>query len=257
MSTDFVQMNSGTIENASNTATSDFATGTASDTATDGFAANTANISTMSATSESAEATEEDTRTPEEIFREARESVVNCLNANHANTLALIEVLKHCPEARPYREVEEELYDLPAMSLTHQNPHTLSLMLVKAGGLEQIMVEEDPEEQIDQPTDYLLCITPAGQAALEDFEPVNRFSRLTADEPSTYRALYRKVLGLCDGGAKTSSIEDALEGEDAMRDPKQVYPGYFISKLETVGAINWENKSWKTTESGTKLAAAL
>ncbi|MBD9214073.1 MAG: hypothetical protein EGQ22_01015, partial [Senegalimassilia anaerobia] len=81
--------------------------------------------------------------TPEAQALAERLEVERALTANHANTLPMLEILRACaaaPEPRPYREVEDEVYDLPAMSLSHQNAHTLSLMLVKCGALEQIEV---------------------------------------------------------------------------------------------------------------------
>ena len=38
--------------------------------------------------------------------------------------------------------------------------------------------------------------------------------------------------------------------------PKQIYPGYFISKLETVDGISWDG-AWRTTEAGQRMRALL
>lgn len=38
--------------------------------------------------------------------------------------------------------------------------------------------------------------------------------------------------------------------------PKRVYAGYFISKLEHVGAIAWSD-AWHTTDDGRRIVAAL
>lgn len=230
--------------------------------------------------------------TPEAQALAERLEVERALTANHANTLPMLEILRACaaaPEPRPYREVEDEVYDLPAMSLSRQNAHTLSLMLVKCGALEQIEVPEQPAEggevagdagsaandsaaaigeqdassaelddepQLeDQPIDYLLGITPAGAAALETFEPVKRFNRMLAGEPSTYHDIYRKVLTLCESGQTMDDIESALVSEPAMRVPKTVYAGHFVSNLETVGGIAWEQNRWKTTTHGLQMAS--
>ncbi len=85
---------------------------------------------------------------------DARPAIRACLKANHANTLALLDCLRACdvaPEdARPYREVEEELAGVPSMDLTLQTPHTLIGLLVKAGGIVSVPVEgptaPQPEE---------------------------------------------------------------------------------------------------------------
>lgn len=88
----------------------------------------------------------EGTAAPAEEPVDALPAILKCLNANHANTLALLDCLRACdvaPEdARPYREVEEGLLGATSMGLTMQTPHTLIGMLVKAGGIKSVPVEE-------------------------------------------------------------------------------------------------------------------
>ena len=88
----------------------------------------------------------EETAAPAEEPVDALPAILKCLNANHANTLALLDCLRACDvapeEARPYREVEEELLGAASMGLTMQTPHTLIGMLVKAGGIKSVPVEE-------------------------------------------------------------------------------------------------------------------
>ena len=228
---------------------------------------------------------------------EARLNVERALNANHANTLPMLEILRAFEPGKPraYREFEDEVYDLPVMNLSHQNAHTLSLMLVKCGALEQIFVEEETgkgacdiqeasdsekaaassQESVeafiesfedepadnkaleDKPVDYLLAITPAGSAALETFEPTKRYGRMLAAEPDSYREVYKEVLNMCMSGSKIPDIEDKLETMEALHEPKRVYAGHFISNLETVAGITWDEAAglWKTTESGKNMAA--
>ena len=223
----------------------------------------------------------------------ARLRVERALTANHANTLPMLEILRACDadEARPYREIEDEVYDLPVMQLSHQNAHTLSLLLVDCGALEQTFVEEDPSGECvaavavvddavapvagvgaaepadpaadpepsqleDQPVDYLLGITSAGRAALDIFEPTKRYQRMMAGEPVSYREVYRTVLSLCEQGMRMDDIEARLAGMPAMRTPKLVYAGHFVSNLETVDGIAWDDAArlWKTTPHGLKMA---
>ena len=51
-------------------------------------------------------------------------------------------------------------------------------------------------------------------------------------------------------------MEAALAGHPALTNPKRVYAGYFISKLEHVGAIAWTD-AWRITEDGKRIIAAL
>ena len=197
---------------------------------------------------------------------------------------------------RPYREVEEELLSSPAFDISMQTPHTLLGFLIADGGIEKIEVELEAEAQVqpqeernleaasldaasspsdacvkedvmpavagetggpDKPVDYLLRTTKQGEAILAEFDSVARFERLLSDEPEGYLEAYLIVLDTCaDEGASLKAVEAALAGHPALTNPKRVYAGYFISKLEHVGAIAWTD-AWRITEDGKRIIAAL
>ena len=226
--------------------------------------------------------------TPEETM----EALRACLAANHANTLAYLACLKACAgDPRPYREVEEELLAAPAFDISSQTPHTLLGFLIQDGGIERIDAGPEPEAQgaadsepansasptslatpattaqaapaqddaagASQPIDYLLRTTAEGRAILAEFDSVSRFEHLLASEPEGYLDAYLVVLDTCaDDGASLKEVEAALAGNPALTNPKRVYAGYFISKLEHVGAIAWSD-AWHTTEDGQRIVAAL
>lgn len=213
--------------------------------------------------------------TAEEVVHTYAE-VRAAVTANRANTLALLGCLREVLEARPFREAEAAVEGSRAMALTMQNPHALYAILLKCGAVESIPVPEDdaaiaeaPVDDAaaadahaeagdlpDQPTDYLLAITDLGREALDEFEPAKRFGELLAGEPEGYRSAYDTVLACCEEGASKAAIEAALTGHPALAFPKQVYPGYFISKLETVDGISWDGV-WRTTEAGQRMRALL
>ncbi len=230
-------------------------------------------------------------RTPEETAAALRAR----LAANHANTLAYVACLKACTgNQRPYREVEEELLSSPAFDISMQTPHTLLGFLIADGGIEKIEIEPEAEVQAqeernleaaspdaasspsdacaeedvmpavagetggpDKPVDYLLRTTKQGEAILAEFDSVARFERLLSDEPEGYLEAYLIVLDTCaDEGVSLKAVEAALAGHPALINPKRVYAGYFISKLEHVGAIAWTD-AWRITEDGKRIIAAL
>ena len=109
----------------------------------------------------------------------------------------------------------------------------------------------------DKPVDYLLSTTKQGEEILVEFDSVARFERLLSDEPEGYLEAYLIVLDTCaDEGASLKAVEAALVGHPALTNPKRVYAGYFISKLEHVGAIAWTD-AWRITEDGKRIIAAL
>lgn len=182
------------------------------------------------------------------------------IESNRANALPLCACLKVCMTRMPYREAETILADVPVMDMSLQNPHALVGILIESGGIEAVNVpeaarsEDEPIE--DQPVDYLLETTDAGRRALECFEPVSRFAEMVAEEPAGYAAVYAMVLQRCEGGAKLPDVESMLQGVEAMVHPKQVYPQYFVSRLETVGGLVW-NGSWNTTEDGRRMLVSI
>lgn len=191
------------------------------------------------------------------------------VTANRANTLALLGCLREVLEALPFREAEAAVEGSRAMALTMQSPHALYAILLKCGAVESIPVPEDDAaaaeaveahaeagDLLDQPTDYLLRTTDLGRAALAEFEPAKRFEELLAAEPEGYRSAYGAVLACCEAGASKAAIEEALAGHPALAFPKPIYPGYFISKLETVDGISWDGV-WRTTEAGQRMRALL
>ena len=125
-----------------------------------------------------------------------------------------------------------------------------------AADAEAVEAHAETGDLPDQPTDYLLAITDLGREALDEFEPAKRFGELLAGEPEGYRSAYDTVLACCEEGVSKAAIEAALAGHPALAFPKQVYPGYFISKLETVDGISWDGV-WRTTEAGQRMRALL
>lgn len=188
------------------------------------------------------------------------DAVVKRLNANRANTLALCAVLAVCERRMPYRDAEALIDKRPELNLSTQNAHALLRIMVDCGGVEAVEVPEPAyapgEEKQDRPIDYTVETTAAGRAALARFEPAKRFADVLRDEPAAYAQAYAAVLALCEDGATKAAIEQALEGDPALGDPKQVYPSYFISKLETVGGLTWDG-SWKTTDAGRQMLAMV
>lgn len=193
-------------------------------------------------------------------FDETVAKITKHIRANHANVLPLCACLSVCIDCMPYREAEAIINALPVMGVSLQNAHVLIDILVKAGGIESVEIPE-PEyeegvEREDQPIDYTLQTTDAGKAALAEFEPTKRFSELLETEPSNYAHGYATVLHLCQNGAKKDDIENTLQGDDVLNTPKEIYPSYFISKLETIGGLVW-NGLWITTEAGRQMLAMV
>ncbi len=136
-------------------------------------------------------------------------------------------------------------------------PAALVFATASESGAAQPAPEAPASAPADQPVDFLLATTPAGRAVLAEYDVAARLERLVASEPEGYLDAYLVVLDACEGeGATLKQIEASLCGHPALVSPKRVYAGYFISKLETVGAIAWRD-AWHITDDGQRALEAL
>ena len=224
---------------------------------------------------------------------DAYKRTYEAIASNHGTAHALLDTLRACDvaaaDARPYREVEEELSALPSVAESTQGPHTLLDILVRTGGIATIEVPEATEgacsspiskaggadeasseptavatgevaaQPQDQPVDMLVRTTEEGREVLAAFDPVGRFEAMLAGEPAGYADAYALVLATCDSderGVSRRDVERALAGNPALTDPKRVYPSYFISRLESIEGLVWDG-AWHTTDAGERMLGVL
>ncbi len=193
-------------------------------------------------------------------FQETVEAVAARIRSNRANSLGLCACLAVCDASVPYREAEALIAERPELRLSTQNAHVLLQIMIDCGGVAVTDVpelgDEAGEVKQDMPIDYTVQTTEAGREALRQFDPSKRFRQTLNEDPEVYGQVYAAVLELCLHGARKADIEQMLQGNQALNDPKQVYPSYFISKLETIGGLVWDG-SWKTTEAGRQMLSMV
>lgn len=193
-------------------------------------------------------------------FNEAVEAIVKRFMSNHGNSRAFYACLSVCRQRLPYREAEILIDQRPELDISTQNAHVLLQAMIDCGGVEAVKVSEPEyashEEKQDMPVGYIVQTTKAGLAALAQFEPVKQFDQVLQTDPPSYASAYAAVLERCLRGATKIDIEQTLKGNEALSNPKQIYPSYFISRLETVGGLMW-NGSWKTTDEGRRMLSLV
>lgn len=128
---------------------------------------------------------------------------------------------------------------------------------VYAGEAEDVMDDESIPE--DASISYVVQATQAGCLALEQLAPSREVAALLEAKPQ-HRMTFCQVMRWCAqaGGKSMRALEALLEGDrealkyDTHTNRPTVYPAYFTSALEGVGALAWDAKSatWKTTEAG-------
>jgi hypothetical protein len=97
--------------------------------------------------------------------------------------------------------------------------------------------------------------TPAGLEAVEAHCGRGiAFALLSEDE--RYLPLYQEILErtATEGGCPTTTLDNAIDSNPLTENPRR-FCGYFLGRLESVGAVRWMN-NWVITESGRELLAS-
>ena len=92
--------------------------------------------------------------------------------------------------------------------------------------------------------------TPAGQAAVAQLDDVGATRRLLEKEP-IYLDIYHQILDFCaqeEYGRSSKEIDNLVNNSPLLQEPRR-YSGYFVSRLERQGALEWHS-GWCITEAG-------
>jgi hypothetical protein len=167
--------------------------------------------------------------------------ILERVSAEPAYRLVLYKILKFCATPRSAAEVEDEIRSFPEMKTAIHSPNVLLRWLEKVGGVERVAVGEEERWQT----------TEAGKKVVETQAPRMRLRELISQEP-VYSDVYTQVLRFCEIPKTRTEIEELLQGNPVLENPK-VYPTFFIQGLEAAGGLEWNGK-WRTTEAGKGVA---
>ncbi|ACV21674.1 Uncharacterised protein [Slackia heliotrinireducens] len=118
-------------------------------------------------------------------------------------------------------------------------------------------IEGDEEIQMD-----FLEITPcepgtwkateAGLEAVDSMDDLDGTKELLGKEPK-YLDIYHQILDYCQDeyGRSSKEIDKLVNDSPLLEEPRR-YSGYFVSRLEKQGALEWRN-GWFVTEVGKKI----
>lgn len=169
----------------------------------------------------------------------------------------LVGIVEFCREEKTAEEIDEMLEPLRQHRVCTYSPINLRSILVTAGALIYDDHDEEAEEITDEEGNLVLPeATPiptwrASEEALAFCESLNPYGDLleALENDSEFVDVYVDVLQLCSGeGCPVSTIEHALNDSGKLDDAVK-QPGYFVGKLEDLGAIEWKG-AWKITPLG-------
>ena len=90
--------------------------------------------------------------------------------------------------------------------------------------------------------------TEAGIAYADAQDPMGELEALLAKEPQ-YLSIYQRILVFCREKGRTGcEINDIVDNDPLVQDPRR-FSQYFLGRLESANALNWED-NWAITDLG-------
>lgn len=169
----------------------------------------------------------------------------------------LLGIVAFCEEEKTAAEIDKMLEPLREHRVCTYSPINLRTILVSAGALVYNDNDEEAEEVTDEEGNLILpeeTATPtwlATEEALAFCKSLNPYADLlkALENDSDHIDAYVQVLQLCSGeGCKVSTIEHTLN-DSGILEGSVKQPGYFVGKLEDLGAIEWKG-TWQITPLG-------
>lgn len=185
-----------------------------------------------------------------------------------------LSALEFCRERRTESEVIAHIDALRRSASQIRSAGSLVESLVSVGMLEQtILVDgeiyegtlKELQSDDDVPEDAKVEIfedtTDMGARVADRMNDVYSVASLVREHPRWMRG-FRTVLEACEtpDGVSTNDLEGVLKEAGAWETDERtglplVYPSYFTSELERVGALEWNGNTWVTSGKGSAALA--
>lgn len=185
---------------------------------------------------------------------EQLESLISTMPAYKSQLLGIIEF---CEEEKTAEEINEMLEPLREHRVCTYSPINLRTILVGAGALSYNDNDEEDEEITDEdgnlviPEQTNIPTWVATEEALAFCASLNPYADLLAalENDSEFVEVYVQVLELCSGEGSSISVIEHTINDSGKLDGAIKQPGYFVGKLEDLGAIEWKG-AWRITPLG-------
>lgn len=204
---------------------------------------------------------------PEEIPLSAEERIDKLLMGMPGQKHRILYAIQLCSTTKTLEELSIELDEAFPTQVSVYDSTQIVKLLEKAGALSSSKIETLSDSGSDsivddsESGDYLTVGTPPvfeyiateeGLDAIEKHFGEHRLVEVLTEEKQ-YLPLYRRILEMtsAEGGCPTTALDEAIDPDPLCVEPKR-FCGYFLDKLEKVGAVKWQN-AWIATDTGTKI----
>jgi hypothetical protein len=169
----------------------------------------------------------------------SEKEILDLITSDTSYRVVYYKILQLCGEAISDLDLLSQLKAFPEMKNAVVEPYQLIRGLAEVGAIARM--SEDPHSNTWK-------ITDDGQKVKTREAPENRILDLFVQEPD-YIKIYMQVINFCRAPRKRQEIETNLN--ELLKELKGViYPQYFIVNLESIGAIEWVDSHWQTTQAG-------
>lgn len=206
---------------------------------------------------------------------DAEANTLRVIEENPAYRIIYLSLLDFCREERSYDEALSFCETIQTERCQIQSAAGILAVLVRCGAIaERLFVNGIPyegsfselqtDETVDEDSDITATLqtTIAGAGAADEWGRLLSLSDVEQMFPHRMMA-FEAVLSLCaePGGKSTRELQEELrrramlEVEEA-RGIETLHASYFTGKLESIGALEWNGKSWTTGKRGLAILGA-
>ncbi len=206
-------------------------------------------------------------------------ATLECLERKNNQKEILYDLLVFCRTERTEEETEEFLTNHKQFADGYHTASKYLFFMQRTGAIEELeydsegaLITEERREQLreaefseeeiaDIAEEWHYKTTAAGEEAIEGFDPVDRTKEMLATQKESRIASYRRLLEFCEQPRSLEEITTFMDGDPGLEvDPRtgvmQMQPSAYIGKLDSSGALTWEN-GWQTTPGGMEVLETL
>lgn len=203
---------------------------------------------------------------PPKVELPPAERIAKLIEGIPGQMVRILRTVELCREPRTMSELAAEVDAEFPNEVSVYTAAQLVQLLERAGGVER--VEDEAPADAGEPlvdADGFMVVTPAppvryvattaGLDAAEARVSEAAIIAMLQEEPQ-YLPLYERIFSMCsrEGGCPVKELDAAIDHDPLCVEPRR-FCGYFLGKLERLGALEW-NTVWTVSALGTQVMAS-
>jgi hypothetical protein len=204
----------------------------------------------------STETPQAEAATEKNVVAPAAERIAALMSDMGAMRPQLLAILDFCREEHTSAEIDDMLEPLRTLRQSVYTPINLRTLLERAGGLTYTSHDEAPEEVTDEDGNLVVpeasiatwLSTDEGIAYCEAQDPFADLVHALDDDEAPLEVFVHILTFCAEEPRSISQIEHSVASTGMLEGDKH-QPGYFVGKLEDIGALEWR-RAWTIADLG-------